>query len=56
MPKAHKHRALVWKNQLGLMLAGDRWYIENVQFGAQRSLVASLEAYIQDSVETCVGP
>jgi hypothetical protein len=56
VPKAHKHRALVWKNQLSLMLAADRWYIENVQFDAQRSLVASLEAYIQEGAQTCIKP
>jgi hypothetical protein len=54
-PKAHKHRAVARRNQLELRLVGDRWYVREVQFPKNRSLVA-LKAYIQDGLRSCSKP
>jgi hypothetical protein len=55
-PKAHKHRAVAWRDRLELRLVGNRWYVQDVQFPKNRSLVAALKAYIEDGARSCVKP
>jgi hypothetical protein len=55
-PKAHKHRAVAWRDRLELRLVGNRWYVQDVQFPKNPSLVAALTAYIEDGARSCVNP
>jgi hypothetical protein len=55
-PKAHKHRVVVWKDRLELRLVSGRWYVQDVQFPRDRSLVAGLKAYIDKGTRSCAKP
>lgn len=55
-PKGHKHRAVAWRDRLELRLVGDRWYVQDVQFPKNRSLVAALKAYIEEGSRSCTKP
>jgi hypothetical protein len=55
-PKAHKHRAVAWKDRVELRLAGGRWYVQDVRYSGNRSLVAELKAYIDEGTRSCAKP
>ena len=52
-PRAHKHRAVAWKDRLELRLAGDRWLVHDVTFQRDKSLVVALKEYIADGSQSC---
>ena len=55
-PKGHKHRAVAWKDRLELRLVGERWYVQDIRFAENRSLVAGLKSYIEEGSRSCVKP
>ena len=55
-PKAHKHRAVAWRDRVEMRLAGDRWYVMDVHFDPKRSLLATLKAYIAEGARICGMP
>ena len=56
MPKAHKHRAVAWKDRVELRFDGAHWLVQDVQFPQDRSLVTQLKAYIEDGRRACGKP
>ena len=55
-PKAHKHRAVAWKDRLELRWVGARWLVQDVTFQQGKSLVAGLKEYIAEGTRSCVKP
>jgi len=55
-PKAHKHRAVAWKDRLELHLIGTRWLVQDVKFQQEKSLAAGLKEYITESARSCLKP
>src|SRR5215831_3307962 len=45
-PKAHKNRAIAWKDSAELSQLDGRWYVDDVRFKENRSLVGNLKEYI----------
>jgi len=52
-PKAHKNRAIAWKDSAELRQVDGRWYIDDVRFADNRSLVGNLKEYIDDAGRLC---
>jgi len=52
-PKAHKHRAVAWKDRVEIRLVGKRWVVEDVRFSRDRTLIGTLEAYIAEGRRAC---
>ena len=52
-PKAHKNRAIAWKDSVELRQVDGRWYVDDVRFGDKRSLVGNLKEYIDDAGRSC---
>ena len=52
-PKAHKHRAVGWKDRVEMRLIGGRWHVSDVRFHHNRSLLASLKSYVAEGKRTC---
>jgi hypothetical protein len=55
-PKAHKHRAVAWKDRLELQQAGTRWLVRDVAFRQGRTLAAGLKEYRADGDRSCARP
>jgi hypothetical protein len=55
-PKAHKHRAVAWKDRLELRLAGTRWLVQDIKFQQGNSLAAELKEYIAEGARSCLKP
>ena len=55
-PKAHKHRAVGWRDRVEMRLSGGRWYVVDVHFHPKRSLLATLQSYIAEGARTCGMP
>lgn len=55
-PKADKHRAWVWKDQLELHLVGEHWYVHDVHFAEKQSLIGRLKSYVEEGALSCTGP
>ena len=53
--KAHRHRAYAWKSVLELRLADGRWRVGDVKFQHGGTLAGSLEDYLREGREACVG-
>jgi len=54
--KAHRHRAVAWKDTLDLRLVGERWLVQNVRYAQGNSLSANLQAYIAEGARVCGAP
>ncbi len=52
-PKAHPHRAVVWRDTVVLRREGGRWWVQDVQFVDRPSLVASLNDYVEAGDRSC---
>ena len=52
-PKAHKNRTIAWKDSAELRQVGGRWYVDDVRFAENRSLVGNLNEYIDDAGRSC---
>ena len=52
-PKAHKNRAIAWKDTVELKQLDGRWYVDDVRFAENRSLVGNLKEYIEDAGQSC---
>jgi hypothetical protein len=52
-PKAHKNRAIAWKDTVELRQLDGRWYVDEVRFAENRSLVGNLKEYIDDAGRSC---
>jgi len=52
-PKAHKNRAIAWKDSVELTQIDGRWYVDDVRFAENRSLVGNLKEYIDDAGQSC---
>src|SRR5262249_23974404 len=52
-PKAHKNRAIAWKDSVELTQIDGRWYVDDVRFAENRSLVGNLKEYIEDAGQSC---
>jgi len=52
-PKAHKNRAIAWKDSVELRQVDSRWYVDDVRFAENRSLVGNLKEYIDDAGRSC---
>ena len=55
-PKAHKHRAVGWRDRVEMRFSGARWYVVDVHFHPKRSLLATLKSYIAEGARTCAVP
>jgi len=55
-PKAHKHRAVAWKDRLELRLVGTSWLVQDVKLQQEKSLVAGLKEYIAEGARSCAKP
>jgi len=52
-PKAHPHRTIAWKDRVELRRIDGHWYVEDIRFARDRSLAASLNAYIEAGARSC---
>lgn len=55
-PRAHKHRAVAWKDAVELRLREGRWLVSDVRFEQGGSLATTLKAYLMEGERTCVKP
>lgn len=55
-PRAHPHRAVIWSDTVVLQRENARWWVRDVQFKDQRSLVGSLTEYIESGAKNCRTP
>ena len=55
-PKAHRHRAVAWRDRVEMRLVGGRWYVADVHFQPKRSLLATLKSYVAEGLRTCGAP
>jgi hypothetical protein len=55
-PKAHRHRAIAWKDRLELQRVEGRWLVNDVKFQQGRSFAAGLNDYITEGARSCVNP
>lgn len=53
--KAHRHRAVAWKDTLELRLADGRWRVGDVKFHHGGGLAGSLEDYLREGRQACAG-
>lgn len=54
-PKAHKHRAVAWRDRIEMRLLADGWYVDDVHFQRDRTLAAALQAYLAEGKRSCMG-
>ena len=52
-PKAHKHRAVAWKDRIEMRFIAGGWYVDEVRFHRGETLVAALDAYITEGKRSC---
>jgi len=52
-PKAHPHRAVAWQDRVELRPIDSRWFVQDVRFATDRSLVAGLKSYIEHGARSC---
>jgi hypothetical protein len=55
-PKAHKHRAVAWRDRVELRSRRGGWHVEDIHFQRNRTLAAALEAYIAEGERSCSKP
>ena len=55
-PKAHRHRAVHWKDRLEIRSTGARWSVVDVHFERDRTLISTLKDYVAEGTRSCVKP
>lgn len=54
--KAHPHRAVAWRDQLDVRSLNGHWYVHDVLFADNQSLLQNLQAYVDEAAKMCVKP
>ena len=55
-PKAHRHRAVAWKDRVEMRRVGDHWQVTDIRFAGNRTLAQTLKAYMAEGARTCGKP